>query len=626
MSTLEGSVIIDKIQIINLKYLTGSSKGEINSNNWSATDWSNTGLPTYNIEYTKIPEKTFLNLLKALPEKREQKTIFDDYTDLTLQETMHDLYITKTDTDIYITFIDSGAGYQNALGYYFYTIINGEKKILTNSENNNGLTYYAPTIIFPNSSRKHYGESKSHGPLISGIKRKLKGNQSNGSFNDINVGFFLVPDGWKGIDKGVDNEDKNILHSTKEFNSKYNSASNSIFFNGIQSILFKNEGEVFLCFQDIERSDDEKNSGDGAFKNIIIKIETTIDLDKTKYIQMLTDSVPSNMIKGDYYGSFIDQPYNLFKNLLNYNKKCSLVKNLSFNTKQNKDDYIERMKYLSFNLSYKFNNVNNDTDVEIEHEIQKSDVENNMDGDKVKLYIVKKEDNKDDETIVDNVYQKTVYDNLVALQHHEVDNINNSSFKINERDLNNLNESTIINEPNTRACNLTRSSLAWGDPHITMLDGRSVMLPNKDECYNLLTSITLKINIDCRLFTDHVDPIYRTTAFIKYVSFYYKDECVTIDMFNNLDVELKDNKYIKISEINEISKKCNEPKFKSMQSEDTNIKIRICTINNVDIWCIIYSNKPEYYNEVYIDKRDINSLININGLVVDENYNNYIIC
>ena len=120
-----------------------------------------------------------------------------------------------------MTFLDGGAGYKNALGYYLWVDDNGTKKILENDDvtNANGsLGNYNPTIIFPNGSLGIGGGVRSGGKLVPGHRRKLLGNQANGKFNNVNVGFFLVPNGWKGNNTGVGYDNKVILYSDKDFN------------------------------------------------------------------------------------------------------------------------------------------------------------------------------------------------------------------------------------------------------------------------------------------------------------------------------------------------------------------------------------------------------------------------
>lgn len=635
MSIPTGSQVISGIETTNYSYLIGDSNNNPLTNTWNYNNWVSNGMPKYNYEYVNVSEQSLTNIIKALPERNNTTTtIFQDYPNLLSQNNKCDISINEVENDIYVTFIDEGAGYNNSFGYFFYIIDNGVKKILKNSNDNNGSSYYNPTIIFPNASRKNGGNLRSGGPLVPGVKRKLKGNMSNGKFKNINVGFFLVPNAWKGTSTGVGYDNKQILYSSRELNPNYVENSNLITQNGIQTILFSDGGEFYICFEDIKRP-----GGDSDFNDLIIKVETSISIDTENIIELPQEIIPSNIIKYDYFGSYLNTLLSNFPNRLNSNRKYKLKRKIRFNTKKNKDAYIRSLNFLIHKLEYNIDIID-DFNMNLIYKFTKTDIDNNNDNEKTKIYTMKKEDNEDDETIVDEVYQKTKYDHLVNIQHNENDNIIRNDIEILETDENYENENRIINETNTSPSNLTRNAMAWGDPHINLLNGKSIMVPNEDMTYTFLKANKITLNMDCQLFRNHKQIEYRNTAFIKYMEFIYENNNIIIELFDNLDIFIKNENKLKnienyktdeiiIYNINEIPKTSNYInyliKFLNLLSSDPDLKVRLCTFkkNNFTIMCIMYSNKPEHYNEIYINNKSLNMLTNIDGLVVEGHPDKY---
>lgn len=605
MSLPIGSKIINNISTTTFNYLTGSDNNDFLISSWDSNQWNYKGKPKYNIEQTIIFEDLLVDLNKALPERNTvNTTIFEDYPNLSSSSNVGDIEISNVLTEIYVTFIDEGAGYKNTLGYYFYIIdSNGDKQMLGNADDNDGsINYYNPTIIFPNASRQNGGFLKSGGNLIPGMKRKLRGNVNN-KFINIKVGFFLLPNGWENSSVGVQYDNKNIIHSTNEFNANYNTAS-----AGIQTILFKNNDDYLLCFEDIQRP-----SGDSDFNDLIIKINTDVALTNTTNIITLTNQViPSDIFRYDYYGSFINVPLSNF-DTNNVNKSYCFKRTLNLGNKNKRDKYLDILNYIVHNLDYEIT-VLNDNVIKIKYCFDNNKVLSNIHDNKLRLYILKKEDNIDDETIVDGV--ETIYDKLVSYQHLENEMV---SQDIEVTNIENDVETVTVNETGITPLNTTGDLMVWGDPYISLLDGNKMQLPNENRIYKYLEMNDLKINISCELFENNPIEEYRKTSFIRFIKFYYKDNVFTIDMFNNLDLYDENNKCVPnnefVSLINQVN--YNKPKLLHLQSKYMGLIVREININGLIIWCIIYPHYFEYYNEIYIDKVNNNILFNVNGLIVN---------
>lgn len=126
---------------------------------------------------TYIPQDLLDLVNNSLPERRPVPQFNPEYiaeninADTRFQET----------ADVWITFVHEGAGWRNALGYYTYDLNNPPTSI-------NDIKVH--NIIFPNVSLAGSG-----GNLKSGNKIYLGRFPAN-----TGIGWFLVPDGWNGLD------------------------------------------------------------------------------------------------------------------------------------------------------------------------------------------------------------------------------------------------------------------------------------------------------------------------------------------------------------------------------------------------------------------------------------------
>jgi hypothetical protein len=624
---MEGSKIISNIDINNFNYLIGNNDGSSSIGSWNNSDWDSKGKPKYNLEQTYITEDLLIRLNKALPERNTvNTTVFDDYPELLIDTNKSDLDIGETETDIYATFIDEGAGYKNTFGYYFYTIINNEINLLGNSDDNtNGaLGHYNPTIVFPNASRKYGTSIQRGGEMIPGMKRKLVGNLINQKFQNVHIGFFLLPNGWRNNSIGVGYNNKKVIHTTNQLNYKYISGSNNINNNGIQTILFNSSSDGYIiCFEDIERP-----GGDQDFNDLLIKIETTPEIIGNNDIILLSSTTKSSdLYKLDFYGAYLSLPLSSFNNIdvEDINRRYKFKKTLNFNNKEKRDYYLELLTYIVYNLDYEIT-ILNDNVIKITYCFDNTDIANNNDNENIQIYTFKKEDNDDDDIIVDSSFNETQYNKLVNLQHFENDAIINQDYELVEENISNNTITRLSSEINTQPLNITSNSLAWGDPHIKLMDGQYINLPNENMMYTLLKSDNMQINIACEIFTEHPSPIYSKTAYIKFACFQYDDEYVIIDMFNNLNIHSSNklNK-IKISEINTMQNNNLKFKFKSLLSKDPDLAVRIIELNHIRIWCIMYPNIMDYFNEIFIENTEINTLKMIGGLIKNGHIDNNII-
>ncbi|MFP5042465.1 DUF4114 domain-containing protein [Parasediminibacterium sp. JCM 36343] len=168
--------------------------------------------------------------------------------------------------DVWVTFVDEGASYRNALGYYTY--------------NTNAPLAKAPAdssikMIFPNASKSGFG-----GDLNPGDKVYLGKFPANTS-----IAFVLVVDGWNG--STVINS-KGILYANAAFNPETADSlkKHTIMFNDAAS------GRLVMGFEDVRR---DNAQCDNDFNDLLFY--ATIN---ARASVANNDSIPNMIDNGQY--------------------------------------------------------------------------------------------------------------------------------------------------------------------------------------------------------------------------------------------------------------------------------------------------------------------------------------
>ncbi len=159
--------------------------------------WNNQGRPNYLVQPDNISAQLLKNVNISLPEREDVRK---HNPDILNDKYARELFLNE-DAEVWITYVHTGAGYRNAIGYYWYK--EGEQpKTAADIKNR--------TIIFPNIQA---------GVLTSGDKVKLSG-PLNGAFEkNTYIGWFLIADGWKN---GSLNNGNWILYADNKLNSDIN--------------------------------------------------------------------------------------------------------------------------------------------------------------------------------------------------------------------------------------------------------------------------------------------------------------------------------------------------------------------------------------------------------------------
>jgi len=248
----DGAVALNSININNLYYLVGSNV--VSANFGKGTSFDNRGVPLDNMYYSEYDSDLLSTLHQALPSGQTNLSgVFQLFPNT--NSASSDIHIDGTETSLTMTFLSEGAGYQNAIGYYFFVRNDEDTVVLLQSAPESEL-YYNPTIIFPNTTNTF---------LASGSTREIKGNLANGKFRNIHVGFFVVPNGFRRF-QGVVADQFEILHTTHSLNPNAN--HNTV--QGIQILMFDYpQGRYILGVEDIKRP-----AGDNDFNDLLVRIQS----------------------------------------------------------------------------------------------------------------------------------------------------------------------------------------------------------------------------------------------------------------------------------------------------------------------------------------------------------------
>ncbi len=200
----------------------------------------------------------------------------------------------QSDAHVSVTFLDEGAGYRNALGYFTYTADTFKDLSFSTIDSNrsgrigiNELTNLSGVttgMIFNNASELGGG-----GSLVAGDTAVLGG----GSLFDINgtdysmdggitfeagtnIGFFLLQNAWDGSKvKGIDTLAETMAFYTVDFLNPENIGTATIDNAGENSrhvammTTLSGENEVILGFEDLVRP-----GGDNDFNDAVFRVRT----------------------------------------------------------------------------------------------------------------------------------------------------------------------------------------------------------------------------------------------------------------------------------------------------------------------------------------------------------------
>jgi len=206
---------------------------------------ANKGVPKKMVDLSgDMPSDLLSRVLEKLP---EGQNINKNSENLLTDDLGANIFLVK-DAEVTVAFVDEGAGYQNALGYFKFK-----------AEDIPSQNEVEDKIIFPNVSKPQlkYGNAVELG--------KFKAGEA--------IGFTLVADGWKpSLRKVNPNQSKDwIFRTIKRLNPEIDNANNY----RAHTVLLSNpqDGLLILGLEDINRT--PSYGSDNDFNDAIIAIKVT---------------------------------------------------------------------------------------------------------------------------------------------------------------------------------------------------------------------------------------------------------------------------------------------------------------------------------------------------------------
>lgn len=567
------------------------------------------GKPKNNYIIKNIDPNLIKTIEESLPETSSNiAKLFNNFPDIIERDT--DIVVGSSETDIEVSFISEGAGYLNAVGYYFYYIDDkGDPKVITNADDNKNENetdnYYRPTIIFPNASL-----SRSGGDLRQGGTRTLKGNMPNGKFSNVRVGFFLISNGWKTTGDGyLSTGTGYTMHTTKQLNANYNpavlndyTATADDYRRGIQSVLlyYVSEGSWILSFEDILRP-----SGDSDFNDVVLLVKRSQALteEEENLYSKVTPSTPINHpAQADADGLFLwlnadkmcrDGATLYFEREMHFKTKTIKYKEYGEDVEKSPKDY---MKGLVQKLNW--NNTNgkdgiidgvNDNDNVFTQRFTflPQDIQDGMVNGYCKLYILRRQYNIDDQTII-NDREETNYDILLQYQsalidkwysttnEHDEDDaqfIENETFRFKCDDVTNEELETGTGKINFEKATVVQ--LLWGDPYVQKIDGGLSKLPDIPGIYTLLKNKQILIEAETAL-SPHTEQLPHLKG-----STFYKSVIIEITDKAKFEIDMRTLKFNSSGDV-KYSLGYNKETIESI----TDISMRDAIANEKNLQCL----------------------------------------
>lgn len=606
MSVPQGAKQISHIEFNNLFYLNDT---QTSLQTVLSDDFTSTGKPLNNLTTNTVVDAFFLNTIKTSLEENinvYDKFIFTFPKVLELDE-FRDLNVTGS-TVIDAVFVSEGASMMNMFGYYFYTVdVDGTKLLLDNSDSNIDSTdgYYRPTVIFPHVK----SESNNQDTLQLGDMRRLKGNNVNGSFENIYVGFFLVPNGWYVKNGTGPYYNDAILYTTIDFCYNYTPTEYQMVTDKIYSVYAKAKSEhddelLLVAFEDVFYSGVyNMDYNDCVVGFNISDVSNIANYDNFSSIVLTTEDTPSNNIvfidsEGEYIN--ISHPvFNQIDSTINY----IFERHITVDSTTVRDELYDTVLELLTNFSIGVEKSGDKT-VIARYLFRKNDIKNaTKKSTKKLLYLlqVKYNNSKRDKV---NDYQIMIGQNLIKEGYSE-------SYRFYPQ--NNDQVGTIV-----LTDNYDKPVVESGDFRII---GNGVMdcikgkshLPFKDvQIYKVYRNINTSTNkglvINIKMDNHPSGYMVGKKTFVMWVSFHVNGNdlvTVNLDTLDIYDSNMTINNNLSYDTIKISDKQSNSEYIKDLISvfrNDSGATYRTVTVNNYLVfYCIRFPNIKNNPTMVYLD-------------------------
>ena len=546
MSLPTGAKVLSAITPSSVYYLTGATTS---SSTFSDIDFSRPlGKPLANYTINPVDPNIIKTVNAGVPNTSNSvPVLFKNFPDILQND--DDITVANVSTQIDVSFISEDAGYLNAFGYYFYYLdANNNPVRLTNADDNkdscNG--YYYPTIVFPNSSLNNSG-----GSITSGGTRRLKGNMANGSFCNVKIGFFVIPNGWSTSNNGkLTTGTGYVMHTTNQFNANYDAnfvtdpknalksgtvdgtanGSAADPKRGVQSALlyYVTQNSWILSFEDKFRP-----SSDSDFNDLVLLVKKTPIPDAVEIAKYCVVTPPPDITaKGlaDSQGLFLWLDSNqlckdgsdlIFTRTTTFKtNNISYQQNGSTITTSPMNYVLNLIQHLNWNYSHQIVGYDDKKQtITQSFTFRQADISKNTVNGKVKLYLMSREFNVDNKILVTDY--ETNYNIMMDYQSVFVDLWYSSPGNSKYIDTEEFSfkcggvENTALKTTNTTFQKVNITLLVWGDPYVQRVDGSSCKLPDVPGRYTLLQNSRLSIEADTATSpdTEQIPSLKGTTFF-----------------------------------------------------------------------------------------------------------------
>lgn len=618
-TTHQNSKYINSIDFNNLSYLTDTYSDTLNGSDYNLS----TGKPLNNLQNDSNIDNFFVNICeKSLAERNNINNQFIyDYPSILDLDSFRDLHI-MDETRLDCVFVMEGASMKNMFGYYFYEIVNGEKKLLDNDGTSDN--YYRPTIIFPHV----YSDPNVGTSLQTGDNRTLKGNLPNGNFKDIYVGFFLIPHGWYAYENSSDINNDSILYSTVDFCSDNFTSEHSIINDKIYSVFAKsisdnNDELLFIGFEDIVYYEVD----DLDYNDCVVGIKAS-DVSNIENYNLFPELIfideenKNNIIFVDADGEYIefrDEDYNISDEFNHI-----FERHLIFDSVVKRDEYLAVYSQILTNYVSSVDVADNGIlfKIIIKYLFRKNDIKNANKNKRKKLYLSKAKYNRHMLNIVTE-YKKKLEENLKDENYMEVYKL----YQTNDPENPIISFTDNICPPQKVS---TGEFRIIGNGIMDCIKGRSHLPFKTSTIYQVYKNMSrssdgLVINVK---MDNHPDGyMLGTKTFVRYVSFIVNTtEHVILDL-DNLNVFQEVNETLIQSDVSILNNNLQNINISDIKTSSEYIKklvkifrnnsgatYRIVTVNGMEFYCIRFPNIKNNPTMIFLD----------NDLVVDwvDSYNN----
>lgn len=603
------SKYIDRIVFSELVYLTDSYSNSITENDFNLT----TGKPLNNLLHNSSVDSFFIDTTQKT--LFENKNINDDfiysYPNAIELDSNRDLEI-GDETNISVTFISEGASMMNMVGYYFYTIVDGEKKLLDNDGDIVDY-YYKPTIIFPHV----YSDDLIPTTLQTGNQRTLKGNLPNGNFKNIYVGFFLVPHGWFAYINNSPIYNENIFYSTLDFNIAYVSSEYEMVNDKIYSIFIKakssTDDELLLVgFEDIFITGTYNLDYNDCVIGITASIiENIINYNNFPEILIETNTENNNIIFIVNDGEIVRFPDDIYN--INYDHYHIFERCIIYDNINERDEYYNiytnLLKNYHLEITIQNNSVTNEYSVTSKYLFRPNDLRNSRKNGNKELYLLDIKHNKHINEYINN-YRKIIDKNLNNQSYQEKYSLFDTElqqFVITKNE--NIDTPKILENNNFRIIGNGMMDTINGKTHLPFKNIMTYQVyKNLDNNNN---GIVINIKMD-----DHPNGYQvGNKTFLRYASFVTNEtEHVVIDL-GDLSIYQEITDGLTVSDVNTLNNTLNNIHISDIQNGSDTIKnlasvfrnnsgatYRIITVNeNYQFYCIRLYNVKNNPTMIYLN-------------------------